>query len=329
MQARGVTERNKVCKNLKKLLAPENWKFDKSELLPKLGKFSDIYRATVAGHVVAVKVIPNGQNTVLYDWRPETTEREIRILRRCTRLVRRMVTQNLPLLYFTYKRTNLSGYGNRHLHDAPRDATILVMELSNCDMKSWMKNTHSPTEWKSAIFQALAGLAALQEHYTIVHRDLHWGNVFCDEVKSGGYWHYRFITEHHVYDYYVPNTGQVWKIADFGQSRCYKVRDGDVQYDMADDVYNLIQGNIIAPLHQSELRRGYKMHTLSSGDTKACMKAIVPTTSRHVPAFVALQRLGWFTAAPEWYEILNGDTPFCLVLTKTDAPGYGNSSNKE
>lgn len=76
----------------------------------------------------------------------------------------------------------------------------------------WSQRRRTVHEWANAIFQILAALYAMNIHYSLIHNDFHGGNVLVQRVKPGGYWVYKIDGR----DYYVPNLGYVFLIADYG-----------------------------------------------------------------------------------------------------------------
>lgn len=123
----------------------------------------------------------------------------------CTELVRWQVCPN-------FIWTVNWGLCKDHTDNSTGIVTVSeVAELG--DLKSWCgKSNWSYAVWKSALFQIFAGIWTMQKYFDLTHRDLHWGNVFVQEIEEGGVFHY--IIE--GVDYYVPNFGFLFMIGDFG-----------------------------------------------------------------------------------------------------------------
>jgi len=70
------------------------------------------------------------------------------------------------------------------------------------------------TMFYSFIFQILSGIYAIHKLCNICHFDLHGGNILISKIESNGFWLYNVENN----NYYVPNTGYILKIWDFGRS---------------------------------------------------------------------------------------------------------------
>lgn len=78
---------------------------------------------------------------------------------------------------------------------------------------------HGEAFWLSTWFQLCAGLVTMHRN-KIQHTDLHLNNVFYRKIKSGGYWTYILGQK----KFYVPNTGYVFAIADYGRARSVNLK---------------------------------------------------------------------------------------------------------
>lgn len=286
--------------------------FTNHQRIGKFGKFADIYSVNVNNnHHCVIKIIPTSRDAKIDDWKPYRIKNEIDIANRITNLVINRNFQNFPILYDNFI-TTVSNYSNKNLRDAPKNATIMLMEPSNGSLKSWMLRKRCTAEWESCIVQNLLGLVMIEEYLNIIHGDFHYGNSFYDSVESGGVWHYRIHTAHNVYDFYPPNMGQLWKIADFGQSiSCYnrsKIIHRKMYGDCTCFFFNVIH------ITQEEIERGIFPCTLSDDLIEEYHKSMVFTTSPYVPAFVILKRLGWFTYPLD--RIINEGNPITINLTR-------------
>ena len=70
------------------------------------------------------------------------------------------------------------------------------------------------TMFYSFIFQILSGIYAIHKLCNICHFDLHGGNILISKIESNGFWLYNVENN----NYYIPNTGYILKIWDFGRS---------------------------------------------------------------------------------------------------------------
>ena len=72
--------------------------------------------------------------------------------------------------------------------------------------------------WTSWIFQVIAGLAAAQQHYDLLHNDLHTNNVmWCGTGETHLYYHVTGAPGGDRF-YRVPTYGRIMKIIDFGRA---------------------------------------------------------------------------------------------------------------
>lgn len=138
---------------------------------------------------------------------------EIMCLELCNILVKHRVCPNLPM-FLKYYICDDCEYSNENLEDFNHQKCVyLINEFANTgDLKNWLKDSRSKSEWKNMFFQVFVGLYALQKYFNITHHDLHWGNILVHKVKSGGY--YKYIIDSKVY--YLPNNGWLFTLWDFG-----------------------------------------------------------------------------------------------------------------
>jgi hypothetical protein len=72
--------------------------------------------------------------------------------------------------------------------------------------------------WTSWIFQVIAGLAAAQQHFDLIHNDLHTNNVmWCGTGETHLYYHVTGAPGGDRF-YRVPTYGRIMKIIDFGRA---------------------------------------------------------------------------------------------------------------
>jgi serine/threonine protein kinase len=293
--------------------------------------FGEVYKViTKKSHIpFALKLIPVSANPrTRYEWTVKEVFNESRILAHMIGILERNQSPNVPLSYGLYV-CNQCKYQNKNLirHDAPNKCAIVATELANTDISHWRRSMRSGEEWKSYIFQVLHGLAAAENAIGMVHNDLHLGNVLVTEVKKGGYWHYRFILHtsggrKEVYDYYVKNTGQQWKIWDFGQSDMHprpfnkailkKMFYKDVKYHIDEMVMFEVQpGEKYAPVTITDFEAEQVDASLAVVKKRLNGK----NTKCAVPAFEMIAALGWFTEKPkDASKIINRDNPYTIEL---------------
>ena len=129
--------------------------------------------------------------------------REAITYRNCTRLVVDKVTQNLPLMY---------GYQLCDMN------VLMYNEYASGDGFKWLGKEHNISEWKSLLFQIWHGLYVIRKKLSMVHNDMHMGNILYHKVKKGGHWKYVMNNQ----TYYVPNEGHVYTLWDFGSTESIK-----------------------------------------------------------------------------------------------------------
>lgn len=162
--------------------------------------------------------------------------REIYILEECTKLA---ISENgnvsLPLLYGyrMSKNMNINLYVNKRLAGRIKQkykengfgkyAAFIFNELADYDLEYFLKRVLTTTaeedhtqQIKVLLFQVIFTLAQLNEEMTLVHFDLHIGNVLIHKREPGGY--YRYILNNRGKDYYIPNLGYLYKVWDFSRS---------------------------------------------------------------------------------------------------------------
>lgn len=102
--------------------------------------------------------------------------------------------------------------------DVPDKCAIIVNELSDGDLKEWMRIRRNDNEYVSAIFQIYMGLLSIQLNYGMVHYDFHWGNVLYTEEQRADNLYYKvnnlFGKEEGFFE--CPSYGFLFKLWDFG-----------------------------------------------------------------------------------------------------------------
>jgi hypothetical protein len=143
---------------------------------------------------------------------------ELYFLNLTTKLLKNKVTNNLPFLYKWYL-CNECSINNKRLIEKHKSDKIpcmyLLTEKANGDFEHFMlKKDTTHQDIYSAYLQIYIGLYVIKKYFGIEHQDLHIGNVLYFNVKPGGYWKYKIKNK----DIYVPNTGILFILWDFGYS---------------------------------------------------------------------------------------------------------------
>ena len=138
---------------------------------------------------------------------------EVEILKAMTNIVLANKSIHFPIAYKTMKCDKPCIFQEcpQIIEKAPY--YIVINELADEDLEMWFKVKHSNSEYESIIMQIIVAI-----HYFnflgYQHNDLHLGNFLIHKIKSGGYWHYKLDT----FDIYIPNTGYMVVMWDFGKS---------------------------------------------------------------------------------------------------------------
>lgn len=293
-------------------------------------QFGEIYKVDVNRVPFALKVIPVGakKNTAI-DWTLQEVSKEGKLLDKMVGIVERYESPNVPLSYGLFI-CNHCDYQNKNLikRKAPKRCFIVTTELADGgDMAHWKKTKHSSLEWQSYIFQVLQGLAAVEQSEGLIHNDLHDGNILMSKVPKGGYWHYRFVLKQSsshggqskTYDFYVPNTGQQWRLWDFGQSDSLKLTKGNFLRMFDKDVDNHIGTWVMEPPRKNEhfpripFSKSLEDDVYDALDeTYARLKARGAKSA--VPAFEMIYALGWFREKPHGSHQIINSRPYTINL---------------
>lgn len=275
---------------------------------------------------LAFKQMPMSNKAREEEFRRKNVMQEFRLMSACSKLVEQGVCPNLPIVYRAWECDDCQ-YWNPRLKrkGVPRSCLMMANELSTGGaLSSWILSHHSQQAWQSCIFQIMAGLVAFHNIIGYMHDDLHYGNVLYDAIRPGGVWHYRFKRGPNQYDdRYVPNTGQQWKLFDFGLS--HKVGDPRkmrTRHRMACDAMRILgilanpKGNE-KPIPNRKERRLLRMLVDSYEDTGICDEegridyAALPRLD-FTPAYEMIVQLGWFASHPKG-AVLN-ERPFLMKV---------------
>jgi len=124
-------------------------------------------------------------------------------------LVKNGVCPNLPLVYDVFISNQC------RLTDTPV-CIVSLLELADGDLRQWWtENKLTQDDYYSCMFQIMAGLHAVQNHAQIMNFDIKAENVLYFKIPKGGCWKYNILEK----TFYVPNTGYLFVLNDFGLSR--------------------------------------------------------------------------------------------------------------
>jgi hypothetical protein len=121
---------------------------------------------------------------------------------------------NLPILYKIIHFDSNIIVKNKSLQ-----LDLIINEIPDGDLKTWLKITHDESNYISCIFQIFLALCFLNSH-GISHNNCHWGNIQYNTVTPGGYWHYILNGD----PIYIQNCGELWTLWDY--SGLKKVESG-------------------------------------------------------------------------------------------------------
>lgn len=220
---------------------------------------------------------------------------EWRIMRRASDLVRSGTIPNFVRHYHAYVAPTRvpRAFGK----PTPEWALYTINEYCDGgDLEHWQMagGPHSPEEWQSMMGQFLLAYLVLSKMMHVVHNDMHWGNLLMKKVTPGGYWWYIVKRGNERHDFFVPNTGQLWKLWDFGQSYVLPPplspdASHFVRTRQSRDMENLLMG-------PWDFARKQSQHPVLRGECKHSMDNLF---SRHRDALEILCLLGWFKERPE------------------------------
>lgn len=230
---------------------------------------------------------------------------ELRIIQKVSELVESNRCPNFVRHYHAYVAPcRLKTMLNK---PTPQHALYTINEYCDGgDLEHWQMTgaPHSPEEWQSMMGQFLLAHTALSA-LEVVHRDMHWGNLLMKKTTPGGYWWYIIVNggrssskDSERYDFFVPNTGQQWKIWDFGQSIVLPKIDRSAaiwEYVLSraqHDIENIIMGvwDFAHSVNQKPVIRGECGHS---------MEDLFSDELRLAPALEILRELDWFQDRPE------------------------------
>jgi hypothetical protein len=204
---------------------------------------------------------------------PHDTRRECEVMQLLSSRVMAGWVPNFPITFKT-------------MHCKDNGTVTILSELADGDMtplfpipRATRSRTWTPAEYRSACLQVCLAMISLHS-LEFIHGDLHPGNVLFHSVPPGGYWHYLVSGK----DVFVENTGQLWVLCDFGESKPMSRRSRrrdrrleEVQEDVSFMLY-IIQRERLVP----ESVRLFAEAVKSANDTHEAMLRNMPLIA-HVP----------------------------------------------
>lgn len=282
------------------------WKAEYHSEIPHANVVSELPE----GHVVS-KCHPMSRFPIDMHFSRRTVYTEWKIMRR---LSRQNVCPNFVRHYDAY----VAPCRVKTMLDKPTPEWALYTINEYCnggDLEHWQMagGPHSPEEWQSMMAQFLLGYTALAGVAHVVHRDMHWGNLLMKRTEPGGFWWY--IVRDRLgdrTDFFVPNTGQQWKLWDFGQSMVLSAPPSALKAYALEkqrhDIDNILSGvwEFAHETNQRPVIRGQCRHSMED-------LLDIPVWPESEPALEILKELGWYQEKPV-SGILNQDRPYVIQL---------------
>lgn len=141
---------------------------------------------------------------------------ELHFLRILTLLVKQNICINVPVLHRFFICDNCK-FDNKYVNqdEIANKCLILVTDLAEYTLKSFLEEPHTLEEIYSAYLQIYIGIYTINKYFGIIHHDLHADNVLVHKIKAGGYWEYKIEKK----TIRIPNYGYLFVLWDFGYSR--------------------------------------------------------------------------------------------------------------
>ena len=261
----------------------------------------------VSGQVFASKCHPMSRFPIDMNFSRRGVYNELRIMQKASSLVESGHCPNFVRNFEAYVAP--SRVRTMFHKPTPEHALYTINEYCDGgDLEHWQMTggPHSPEEWQSMMGQFLLAYMALFGMLDVVHRDMHWGNLLMRKTTPGGYWWYIVKKGPERHDFFVPNTGQQWKIWDFGQSLVLPRATGDIRAYAIDkaqhDLENIIMG-VWEFAHASDQKPVIRSE---------CRHSMEDLFFEDLSALEFLQTLGWFQNRPTG-GCLNAN-PFLIEL---------------
>ena len=153
--------------------------------------------------------------------------REINILDR----VKKIIDDNIcPNFLYYYDFFKISENNNIKMN--------ILMEYADGDLEKWVRENHNNTEWTSMIFQFVCGVHVIQKYLKGFHSDLKPKNIFFIKINKSENEFFEYIIN--TKSYYLPNTGYLFLLADYGHFQSLFFDDNDMSQD---DIQSAIREN--------------------------------------------------------------------------------------
>ena len=190
------------------------------------GTFGTVYTATVGGKYEIALKMAISEVTKLAISNPYSYKynawSEVNILRPyLNSLIEKGICQNVPYVYDTFicnmcdferpDKGILKNFIKKH------PCYMIAIELASGDLLNWASVGRNVEAKYNALFQAMAGIHAIQKYFQISNNDIKDKNILFKNVPAGGCWEYVIRGR----SYYIPNNGSVFMINDFGVSNCF------------------------------------------------------------------------------------------------------------
>ena len=136
---------------------------------------------------------------------------EISLLNMMSKFVINETCPNMPVTYQTTKCTKTCAFTDCPEITKKSQYYVVVNELANCDLQTWLMQSYNDATYESIIMQLLFAVYSFHQ-LKYLHNDCHLGNFLIHNIKPGGYWKYK------IYDrtVYVPNMGYLLVLWDPG-----------------------------------------------------------------------------------------------------------------
>lgn len=150
----------------------------------------------------AIKVTPKKNN-----------QTECEVLEKCGWIIKNKICPNLPLIHHVTE-CNSCSFDKRVLKS--KKCGIIVTEFAEYgDLGTYLrKNKVSTILIENIMFQICTALYSLHKHFSLVHNDLHLGNILVHKTNGKGYWKYIIDNK----EYSCINMGILVTLWDFGLS---------------------------------------------------------------------------------------------------------------
>lgn len=150
----------------------------------------------------AVKVTPKKNN-----------QTECEVLEKCNWIIKNKICPNLPLVHHVTE-CNSCSFDKRVLKS--KKCGIIVTEFAEYgDLGTYLrKNKVSSLVIENIMFQICTALYSLHKNFSLVHNDLHLGNILVHKTNGKGCWKYIINNK----EYICPNIGLLITLWDFGLS---------------------------------------------------------------------------------------------------------------